>query len=488
LEDEFVGSNRLAPSRGQVIDIRDDLTTYICGGKSFNEEFTHCGAVTPDGHDPLWELQLGNHGPVQGGFWKDGKLILSTSDGSIFAIDEEPERIMGSESISPGLQWAVEFDEEIAVGPFHPSSEDLSDIKIYLFSENGTAYAVDSAGETVYETHMPAWFFSVDRGRDDYFPPFIFPDGTLVIVAEESVVYALDASGKVAWTETLDAEPYQWNFDSEGLYLTDTTAGLYVFNNQGLSWKFKSPAGQRSASSAIRGPDGNFYYTVTPSSKGFVQALSAGGAPLWSTQARTGNFYHAPQVSPDGKLVFLKDDIFDAETGALLDVEVPFSVDEYLMGEDSNLYLRSDHTVVQWQYGDAGFEVLNTISWNHSQFSSSPPFSTWINEDGLISMVYRAGQVWINPEGEVVAIQRFPSSANTLRRFDLEIQITTECKWQVGGTLVCSASKAGSSQALWQVEIAEVPRIDFWNAIWTENDLYVLADNKLQKFFLDLPE
>ena len=488
LEDEFVGNNRLAPSRGQMIAMRDDLTAYICGGKSFNEEFTHCGAVTPDGHDPLWELQLGNHGPVQGGFWKDGKLILSTLDGTLFAIDEATESIRASESASPGLQWTVEFDEEITLGPFHPFLDDLSEMKIYLFSEDHTAYAVNSAGKLIYATDMPAWFFSAERGQDDYLPPFIFADGTVVIVAEENLVYALDPLGEVAWEETLDAEPYRWSYDSKGLYLTDTAAGLYVFTSQGLKWKFRSPAGQRSASGSVRGPEGNIYYTVTPSSRGFVQAVSADGAALWATEARTGNFYHTPQVSPDGKLVFLKDDVFDAETGALLDVEVPFRVDEYLMGEDGNLYLRSDHTVVQWQYGEAGFEVLNTISWNHSQFSSSPPFFAWIDEEGLVSLVYRAGQVWLNPKGEVVAIQRSPGSSSTLQRFDPETQIVSECKWQIGSTLVCSASKAGSNQALWEVEIAGVPRIDFRNAIWTENDLYVLADNKLQNFFLDLPE
>jgi ABC-type dipeptide/oligopeptide/nickel transport system permease subunit len=494
IQDEYIGSADLRVSAGRVIDMRDDLTTYICGGRSFNEEFIQCGALEPGVHEPLWELQLGNHGPVQGGFWQDGTFYLVSRDGNLFAIDESKQKVdlspVSNQPVQPGLTWTYPVGEIITQPLFSNYTGDPSSLRLYLFSENNNAYAINSHGELIYKSEMPAGFIETERFRDEYFPPVILADGSVVIIGEGNIVFALDPEGRVSWEETLDANPYNQtlNHTRDEIYLTDTQAGLYVFNSQGLKWKYKSSAGKRTAGGAVEGPDGSIYYTVTPSSKGFVQAVSPDGQGLWATQVETGSFYHTPQVDPNGNLVFLRDDVIDAQSGQLLKMEVPVRVDEYIPGEDGNLYLRSGSTVLQWQYGEGGFEILNTISWNSSQFGRSQPFSSWVTENGLVVMVYRGVQVWINPDGTINATVRYPSGSNTLQSVDLERDLVKECDWQTGRTLECSARKIDSEKTVWGISIPDVPKIDYWNTTWSGDFLYILSENSLYAYYLGEPE
>lgn len=308
----------------------------------------------------------------------------------------------------------------------------------------------------------------------------------MVIIGEGNIVFALDPKGRVSWQETLDANPFDQNLNHERneIYLTDTQAGLYVFNSQGLKWKYKSSAGKRTAGGAVEGPDGSIYYTVTPSSKGFVQAVSPEGQGLWATQVETGSFYHTPQVDPNGNLVFLRDDVIDAQSGQLLKMDVPVRVDEYIPGEDGQLYLRSGSTVLQWQYGEGGFEILNTISWNSSQFGRSQPYSSWVTENGLVVMVYRGVQVWINPDGTIDATVRYPSGSNTLQLVDLERDLVKECDWQTGGNLEYSVRKMDTEKTVWEISIQDVPKIDYWSTTWSGDFLYILSDNSLYAYYL----
>ncbi|HEX6304924.1 MAG TPA: PQQ-binding-like beta-propeller repeat protein [Anaerolineales bacterium] len=502
LDDQLVGSTAYRVSRGQVVAMREDLTTYICGGRSFDEEYVECAALNPQVHDEIWGLKLGNHGPVQGGFWKDGVLYIATRNGGIFAIDERPSSnqaasseesnaAQNSKSGTPGLLWTYDLGEQISVNPrtglFYSHDPELSeDLRLYIISEDDHLFAINSQGQLLYETILPVGFLQPDPGRDEYSPPFILEDGTVIIVGQEDLVYALNPRGDLAWEQRLEANPYRWNQDAGEVFITDTHSGLYTFNSQGMKWKFKSDGGQRSASGAVKGPNGNLYYTVTPSSKGVVQAVTSGGEALWATEVKTGSFYHTPQVSADGNLVFLRDDVIDAQTGNLITMNVPVQVDEYIVGDDGNLYLRSGHTVIRWQYGRNGFEILNTISWNHSQFSGQP-FSAWVNGQGLVGMSYRGAQVWVNSDGEVIIVIRYPSSGSTRQNVNLETELVTECDWQASRILKCSAFKFGSSQTVWEVEIKDVPKLDFWNSIWTGEVLYVLAENTLYKYYIGNP-
>lgn len=503
LDDQLIGSTGYAVSRGQVVDMRQDLTTYVCGGRSFDEQFVECAALDPEAHDEIWGLKLGNQGPVQGGFWKDGRLYIATRSGTIFAIDEQPASVQALESSGtsraaqagqagiPGLLWTHDLGENVNLnarnGLFYRHDPNRSEvINVYIFSDDDRVFAINPQGQRLYEARLPVGFLQPEPGRDGYFPPFIMQDGTIIIVGQENLIYALNPKGDVAWEHSLDAGPYRWSRAADEVFITDSQAGLYVFDSQGLKWKFRSDAGQRSASGAVKAPDGRVYYTVTPSSKGVVQAVSPDGKGLWATEVKTGSFYHTPQVSSAGDKVFLRDDVIDAETGQLLVMNTPLQVDEYVIGEDGKLYLRSGHTVIEWQYGQDGFEIVNTISWNHSQFSGQP-FSTWVSAGGLVGMSYRGAQVWVNPDGEVIAVIRYPSSGRTLQKVDIDARLVTECDRQVSRILRCSAFEFGSSQAVWEVEVEDVPKFDFWNSIWTDEHLYVLAEDKLHKYFIGNP-
>ena len=123
-------------------------------------------------------------------------------------------------------------------------------------------------------------------------------------------------------------------------------------------WHFQTEAGERSHSGPAIGPDGTIYYTVGPSAKGFVQAVSPAGEHIWVSQAETPFFFETPHPSQDAKYVFLKNDIFSAQTGELIELNFDLDIHRYFSGQDGNNYLLAGHKIIQWEQNDDQIEII----------------------------------------------------------------------------------------------------------------------------------
>lgn len=493
MDDQVLGRSNYQFSNGKLIARLPGLGAILCGNPPFNESNSECAAFAPDSDAPLWNLRLPGRGPVQGGLWLDGHLYLTTAAGSLLAIAVDPGKKggeIGEPEIAAGekasLLWQFRFDQPL-LGNSLP--EIASDGSVHAISENNRLYALNPDGTLRYQVDLPTGLFQMRPEEHVYGAiwPLVLPDGTVLIVSDRDTVYAINPHGELAWEQALAAPPAEWPTRSEDgiVYLVDERGGLTAIDANGLRWRFQPQAANRPANAAIVGPDGVVYYTVTDLSRGFVQAVSPDGQVLWVTQAETSAFYQNLQVSPDGSLVFLKDDVFAAETGELLNFETPVRVDKYLMGRDGRTYLQSGHSIIQWQLGPAGFEVVQTTSWDHSRLGTFPPL-IFIDANQLYWVDYFQTLLWMRPDGRV--LNTFKPAV--LTQYDLTNSRITLCSHvRQSGELTCQAYAPGEAEPVWQETVSDVPDFDFGQARLIDGYLYVLVEGqRLYKYWIGEPD
>lgn len=316
--------------------------------------------------------------------------------------------------------------------------------------------------------------------------PEVLPDASLIGFTRPNTVYRLAPDASLTWTETLQSAPYAPPLRTEDgtLYLTDKRARLYAFDATGLKWVFTSSAAGDTASAPLLAPDGTLLYVVTNLSKGFLQAVSADGRDLGWLQAKTQSFYSGLRISPDGKYVFLREDVFDIVAQKRLDLMFPFAVNELLPGRDGNLYARSGYDVLQWRVGgDGALETLNTVS------LGLPPRQTLtprldVSKNSVLWLTVGNDLLWLTPAGE--SLGRVENAwSGELISADLARDRLLRCAAQPDDTLLCEIFAPGSEQPI--VTHQTVPLPPFRSAIWRGDGAYLFGrDGNLYwvKFYL----
>jgi outer membrane protein assembly factor BamB len=492
LDGQVLGIARHRFSSGRLIARLPDLEVILCGNESFNEKNAECASLPLDSDKPAWSLRLPNIGPGLGGFFLDGRLYLTTGSGSILAISLEPA-VAGSESSEPeeaasdeeGLLWRYSFDQPL-LGGFLPEIDAAG--RAFAISESYRLYALDPDGSLRYQVDLPTGLFPIDPQEPIYglVWPFVLPDGTVLVLSDQDTLYAVGPEGEISWESELEAPLAERPLLSKDgiLYLVDTQGRLSAFDLNGQRWRFQSQAANRPASPAVAGPDGTVYFTVTDLSRGYVQAVSADGQDLWVTQAKTASFYEGLQVSQDGSLVFLKTDIFDARTGELLEYEPSVRVDEFVLGRDGGTYYRSQHSLIQWQFGPGGYEELQVTYWERPTSRNFFPHIQ-VDANQLYWVNYFETLMWIRPDGTVV--NTFQPGLAT--GFDLENSRITLCDIPPGtGVMTCKAYVPESPEPVWLGQVGGVPDFEFWTVRHLDGHLYVLGEeNTLYKYWIGEP-
>jgi len=237
--------------------------------------------------------------------------------------------------------------------------------------------------------------------------PVVSADGTLYVVSEAGTLYSLDVDGDVLWSLALGAEAVGGpvlGLAGE-IYVADKEGGLSVVTSAGIvAWRFQSETSGAATSGPTVGPDGTIYYAVRSN----VQAVSPDGASLWSTRVPHDDRSMPLHLSPDDSLLFWENVILDAQEGTLLDLQVPFDVDQYITGADGRTYLRVRETVVQWQPAGAEIELIETARWDARALGTlaapidagvTPQREMWL----LYSNIYAGSwAVWLDPSGRVL--------------------------------------------------------------------------------------
>lgn len=506
MDDQLLGISNVRISGTNHISVSSDLTAYLCGGGTFNTESTDCAALSPDSEGPLWKYHLGDFGLVNGGIIIDDRLFFTTEDGYLFEIDQnyqesitmvESETFPGSSisSLEPGLVWSYQLPEDISFdyvgGP---------DGKVYLLTENGELLILDSDGQLIatQNVNIEPYRRISETGRNAplEISPLIMPDGVLVIISDESIVNAFDSDGNLIWEVTLGNDPAEYPIldDNGKLYLIDEDAMLYVFSSEGLEWQYQSEVADVPAHGIAIGPEGNVYYVVTNYSKGFILALSPSGEELWVTQTTTRDFYDNLHISSDGEFVSLAENLFKTADGEIIEYGQGEKIDEYFFGGDGRKFVRSQHTVSEWQIGSEGVQILNSGTVGEGDTNLFPPLGSDADSNGIVWMYYQEKYsgggifvVWMTAEGELLGRKLVHWNRGRVNFMDYENSLLTEC-FSIPEThsLECSRYSPTSEEPIWRINIKDIPQ--FHQGSFYEDFLYLEGEeNTLIKVFIGNP-
>lgn len=243
-------------------------------------------------------------------------------------------------------------------------------------------------------------------------------DGSFAVVTSELDdndeplwrVLRLDSDGSTRWEAPLPIEPVRGSpeIGPEGnVYVSDREGGLTAWDAAGNQlWRVQSEGGFAGGSGPLVHPNGTVFYK----SGNTVLAVSPAGDLLWSNRSGTSRNRLPLELSPDGTLLFFAEDIFVVADGTLISHEFDFPIDTYHGGDDGQLYLRSDNTLIRWAPDGDDATILETASWNYVGVAPnfSEPTHVDVTADGLITLMYtgsfgagRTFLAWMDGTGSV---------------------------------------------------------------------------------------
>jgi ABC-type dipeptide/oligopeptide/nickel transport system permease subunit len=229
-----------------------------------------------------------------------------------------------------------------------------------------------SPGETPPPTPQLIWSFN--SGGPILGSPVVSQEG-IIYFNHAAGLTALHPDGSLAWQVELAARPVGAPaLGADGvIHVADRNGSLLTFSPAGeLIWQFDLAEPRAAASGPAVGEDGALYYALTGQA-GAVQAVSAAGAGLWLGAGQTSAVFTTP--SAGAGLVFLKDDVFDAATGALLSPEFPAAIHRFVLGADGRVYARAGHTVMEWRFApDGTTEILQSFTWPYQSIIEEQSF------------------------------------------------------------------------------------------------------------------
>jgi hypothetical protein len=490
LKDELLGIIEHNFSQGQLVDMIDDKTAFICGGKAFNDEFAECAAYTPGAEEPVWEIDLGRSGLVQGGVWTSDNLYLTTLTGKLLAVGltEEVEIVdSGTESSpieseqasaiegierpkpdQPGIIWTYQMPEKLK--EFRTDEDGV----VYALSVKHNLYTFEPDGSLRSTLSIDPSPFRLTNNWGSAGPviwPKITSDGIVIVISNADIVYGMDSADNKLWEHEMQEEPHSrpQHSDTDVQYLVDTKGSLFAFDANGLKWQYQPEEAPYTAADLVIGPNGHLYYTITDRGKAYVVSVSQEGQKLWTTQAQTRDIYEPVQITIDGQYVFLKDDVFDAITGDLLEFDIPFEVNEFIPGFDGRTYLRSGHTIMEWHNSPEGIQILQTKPWQHDAFDNFNPSGSAVDENQLIWLFYQgsftAGYgtqlVWVTLQGEVKESHFWSRSSQRLTMPDFENSRFIECGYiKTDSTMVCESYTPDPDTSPWDSTLTNIPEYE----------------------------
>ncbi len=192
--------------------------------------------------------------------------------------------------------------------------------------------------------------------------PAVAADGTIYVTSRQGLLSALTPEGQVLWQVQMPARPAGTPAlgPTGDIYLSDFDGALSAFAPQGeLRWRFVPADYSGRASAPTVGPDGTIYYLLADR----LQAVRPDGTLLWESSIPPQYRGGLPRLDPTGEWLFWNTDgVIDLRDGSLLDLRAPLASSWYFTGADGRLYLVAGNTVAQWRAGDAGVEIVRSVS------------------------------------------------------------------------------------------------------------------------------
>jgi outer membrane protein assembly factor BamB len=232
--------------------------------------------------------------------------------------------------------------------------------------------------------------------------PAVAADGTLYVASEEAIVYALNPDGESLWQAELPAPAVASPaLGAAGeIYVADKKGGLSSFGQGGeLSWRFQPEKQILATTGPSVGPDGTIYYAVGRN----MVAVSPEGVLIWETSTPPGTYrVSPPRLTPSGELLFWQEVIFRAEDGSIQEYEDLAEADEFFVGADGRLYLRTRHTVTEWRLSGSQPELLQSAAWDSGRIGEHfSPGDAGVTRDRTVWILYASSIVWLSTDGRV---------------------------------------------------------------------------------------
>jgi len=359
----------------QVIAVDQNAHLYTCGNLDLGYGLPECQAFSPGSAQPIWTLLLEDSTQVVGGALVPGRLYVASQEGFLYAIGIGAPRL-------PGEDIAGEFEKDN--------------------TPIGKEAILELAGEPLGpKTPMASKLFTDESGFSGGL--VMAEDGTFYIASIAGNFYAFNPHGEIVWQVALPAggvgDP-ALGVKGE-VYAVDKDGGLSAFSEQGeMIWYFETESGLKGIAGPQVSPTGEIYYTVGTPGAGSIQAVSEQGEALWMVPVKTDLFYRSPEVNSAGDLIFFRDEIYNAKDGSLIDLELPFEVDEFFTGQDGKNYLLAEGTIAAWEYN----ESLAIVSEDRALSPRSKPLYAGVTPEGVIWMLYSNESYWFTGDGQALGV------------------------------------------------------------------------------------
>jgi hypothetical protein len=486
---------------GNILHVDEDLSLFACGGRAFDERPLTCVLFRPGESNPAWQIELGANGPALGAQIIGDLYLVAGTSGRVFAIDPHAQVIAPetgpavSNSGESGVVWRTALPEDIQYGPIVSNSG-----AAYLITESNHLLIVDPGGQLASDVTLPA-DLSLARDVDGsltggVLQPAILPGDVCLVMTSENQLVAYDDRGEQRWAYTFDNPPtLRPVVSGEAYYVLDAQAQLYKFTSAGLAWIFTPTVANRLANGPLIAPDGTLYYTITNLGNGFIQAVSVDGVGLWTEVIATSFFYHDPQLSLDGRYLFLHRDIYDLQAQERLVIDIPFTITRFQPGFDGLNYMVSERTILQFQIRDQNFEVLNSAQVGQYLPGRLLTYKFFdVSAEGIIWLYIFGGGpgglvIFLTPDGQELWVHQTDPGYRFGRRSFNPSELT-ECTYEAEAmALNCRVYGVASQQPLRTAVVTGVPEFSTNYPVRFTDDgyVYLLSEaGELIKLYMDL--
>ncbi len=306
--------------------------------------------------------------------------------------------------------------------------------------------------------------------------PAIASNEVVYIGIKDGRLIALNPDGSPFWELALPEIPVgSPALSADGdIYIGDQEGGLSAVSPEGeLLWHFQ----QDDVGEPIHGPivdlDGNIYYLLDDPRVDHLLSLTPAGELRWSILTGTKAADVGPRLSPDGDVIYLKNQIINSLDGSQIEVETPADQDpvlasrgQYLVGADGEKYLNIGHTVIHWQSGNSGFEVIQSAAWDYVSAgfgqNANFPQDVGVTPDRTIWLFYswRYGGtklVWVDVTGRLLGIswtnlrQRSKPVAIDNTNTAVICGVENNPESEQGSITKCLAFEKGSDEFKWEL-------------------------------------
>lgn len=494
-----VGSASYNMARGMIFEMAEDLSLFACGGRPFDDIPLTCVLFQPQEPGPVWQIDLDNHGPAVGAVKVGDLYLVAGTSGRVFAIAPNAQVSVSdavpvtSDRGDSRVVWSTPLPDNISYGPIVSGSG-----ASYLVTQANHLLIVDPDGRLASDVPLPADLYmarDVDGSlTGGVVQPAILTSNVCLVMTSENQIVAYDPGGEQRWSYEFEHPPtLRPVVSGDAYYVLDAQAQLYKFTAEGLAWVFTPTAANRLANGPLIAPDGTIYYTITNLGNGFIQAVSVDGEGLWTEVIATSFFYHDPQLSLDGRYLFLHRDIYDLQAGERLVLDIPFTITRFQPGHDGLNYMVSERTILQFQIRNQNFELLNSArvgQYLPGQMLTYRFFD--VSEDGIIWLYIFGGGpggqvIFLTTDGQELRVhQTDPGYRFGRRSFDPS-QLT-ECTYQAEAmALTCEVYGVASEQPLRTAVVTGVPDFTASDRVWFSDDgLIYLVSNGGELLKIDL--